>query len=120
MKRILVVDDDDMMLGFVSNALSSPEYEVTCVKDGKQSIDVLKEGGFDLVILDFYMPEADGFDVLANMHKGKDETPVIVFSSKIDAHYEAAVQMFKNMRTVIRKPCPADELRETVKEVLGS
>ena len=47
MKRILAVDDDSVMIGFIKNALSSHGYEVTCLTGGKEAIEILKEQTFD-------------------------------------------------------------------------
>ena len=113
-KHILAVDDDKTMLVFIKNTLMKHGYEVTCVSGGKEAIEILKEQTFDCVILDFYMPEKDGLDVVGSMYSRKDRTPTIVFTNKIEPHHEAGVQGFGIVREVLKKPCPAEKLLEAV------
>lgn len=113
-KRILAVDDDRVVLQFIRSVLTPHGYDVTCVDGGQAAIDILKEQTFTCVILDFYMPEKDGLDVIDSMYKRKDRTPTIVFSAKLEAHYEAAVQGFGIVREVLKKPCSPAKLVETV------
>ena len=118
-KHILAVDDDNTMLEFIKNALTPHGYEVICVSGGKEAIEILKEQTFDCVILDFYMPEKDGLDVVGSMYSRKDRTPTIVFTNKIEPHHEAGVQGFGIVREVLKKPCSAEELIEAVERVLA-
>ena len=118
-KKILAVDDDKTMLEFIRGALVPHGYEVTCVSGGKEAIDILKEQTFDCVILDYYMPEKDGLDVVGSMYSRKDRTPTIVFTNKIEAHHEAGVQGFGIVREVLKKPCSVEVLFETVERVMN-
>ena len=118
-KRILAADDDNTMLGFIKNVLAPHGYEVTCVSGGIEAIELLKEQTFDCVILDFYMPEKDGLDVVGSMYSRKDRTPTIVFTNKIEPHHEAGIQGFGIVREVLKKPCSAEKLLETVESVIA-
>ena len=118
-KKILAVDDDKTMLVFIKNTLMKHGYEVTCVSGGEEAIEILKEQTFDCVILDFYMPEKDGLDVVGSMYSRKDRTPTIVFTNKIEAHHEAGVQGFGIVREVLKKPCSVEVLFETVERVMN-
>ncbi|MBR5969306.1 MAG: response regulator [Lachnospiraceae bacterium] len=119
-KRILAVDDDETTLGFVSEVLSAQGCEVVCASGGAEAIEILKEQSFDGVVLDFYMPEKDGLDVIASMYGRKDRTPTIIFTSKLSPAYEAAVQGFGITREILYKSCTASQLAEAVKRVTGS
>ena len=117
--RILAVDDDNTMLIFIRDTLTAAGYDVTCVTGGQEAIDILKEQSFDGMILDFYMPGKDAIDVIGSMYTRGDRTPTIVVSSKLTAHHEAAVQGFVGItREVLKKPCTADKLVETVERVI--
>ena len=117
--HILAVDDDKTMLEFIRGALVPHGYEVTCVSGGKEAIEILKEQTFDCVILDFYMLEKDGLDVVGSMYSRKDRTPTIVFTNKIEPHHEACIQGFGIVREVLKKPCPAEKLLETVGRIVN-
>ena len=62
------------------------------------------------------MTDRDGIDVAASMFQRKDKTPVIVFSSKVQMHEEAAIQGLANVREFLKKPCSEKTLLETVEK----
>ncbi|MBR5970896.1 MAG: response regulator [Lachnospiraceae bacterium] len=120
-KKILAVDDDNTMLEFISCTLTQKGYDVTCITGGQEAIDILKEQVFDGMILDFYMPGKDAIDVIGSMYTRGDHTPTIVFSSKLSASHEAAVQGFAGItREVLKKPCTAEKLVEAVERVVNN
>ncbi len=80
---ILVVDDDVLNRIVLSTNLTERGYSVELAEDGRQALDMLAAGHYDVVLLDLLMPEMDGFQVLERM-KGSTEwrnIPVIVISS---------------------------------------
>ena len=63
--QILVVDDDQLILVFLSAVLAEEGYQVTCACDGRQAVELMRENRFDLVITDVTMPgDLNGLDVL--------------------------------------------------------
>ena len=119
-KKVLAADVDTMSLEFIRIVLTQAGYDVTCVDGGQAAIDMLMHETFACVILELYMPGKDSLDVINAMYKRKDRTPAIVVSSKMDKYYEAAVQGFGIVREILRKPCTAQRLVETVNRVLES
>ena len=117
-KKILVVDDDHTMLTFVHDVLEAGGYEVTCADGGQEAIDILEESRFDCVVLDYHMPDKDGFDVMGAMYKHRDRTPTIVFTSKVEPHHEAALQGLGNVKMTLKKPCKAEALLKAVGDVI--
>ena len=83
MKRLLIVDDHD---GFrrVARALLEPAgYEVVGeAADGESALQLAKELGPDLVLLDIVLPDIDGFEVCRRLRQGKDGPIVILTSSR--------------------------------------
>lgn len=118
-RKILAVDDDRTFLTFIMESLMPHGYEVTCASDGEEAISLLKKESFDGIVLDFYMPEKDGLDVIGSMYRDKNRTPTIMLSSRLEEHYEAAVQGFGIVREVLRKPCTGEKLKDTLERVLG-
>ena len=116
-KRILAVDDDPVMLGFVRDVLYTNGHDAICALGGREAINLLTRQTFDCVILDFRMPGKDGIDVAASMFQRNDKTPVIVFSSKVQEHEAAAIQGLANVREFLKKPCSEETLLETVEKV---
>ena len=61
--RILVVDDEQMLLDMVADALTFAGYFITVASDGLTALNLVRSERPDLVILDVNMPEPDGFQV---------------------------------------------------------
>jgi DNA-binding response OmpR family regulator len=84
--RVLVVDDSPTIRKLVSAILARHDYEATPAADGQAGLDKLREGGFDLVLLDFVMPRMNGYQFCREMRA--DETlrhlPVVLMSAKGD------------------------------------
>lgn len=79
-KKILVVDDERGIRLLLSEVLLSQGFEVRSAKDGQESLEVLKDDHFDLVITDINMPRLDGMGMLERMHKGGRKEKVIVMT----------------------------------------
>jgi DNA-binding response OmpR family regulator len=83
MKRILVVEDEQMLARIIGMKLEEEGYEVTHAYDGEQAYQALIQPVIpDLVLLDILLPKMSGFDVLTKLHEEKRAIPkVIVFSN---------------------------------------
>jgi DNA-binding NtrC family response regulator len=62
--RILVVDDEDSLRETCANVLRREGYEVTVASRGEEALDALRRRPFDIVLVDLYLPQADGFALL--------------------------------------------------------
>jgi len=82
--RVLLVDDEESFLRVVSLGLKDEfGYDVTIASNGKEAIDLLRSSrqGFDVMVLDYMMPEMNGLDVLRWMHEDKNETPTFMLTA---------------------------------------
>ncbi len=81
--RILVVDDYVLNRLQLKRSLEQQGHTVSLAENGRQALDELDAGGFDLVLLDILMPEMDGYEVLACLKAdpARRELPVIVISA---------------------------------------
>ncbi len=70
-KRILVVEDETEIRELYVELLQDAGYEVDSAMDGEAGLEKLKEGGWDLVLLDIVMPKMDGLTVLDLLSKAK-------------------------------------------------
>jgi len=61
--RILIVDDDRLVLAMLYNGLEKAGYAVTSASGGKEALELVEKEDFDLVILDIRMPDVSGIDV---------------------------------------------------------
>ena len=83
-KRILVVDDDEMVLMALNELLAPEGYEVHTVLSGKEALKRLDQNGYDLLLLDIIMPEMDGYELCKRIREREDckETPIVFLTAK--------------------------------------
>ena len=80
--RILVVEDEEAMIAGLEYALARSGYQVEVARDGASALTLLKQGSYDLVLLDVMLPRRSGFDVLATLRRDGRRTPVILLTAK--------------------------------------
>ena len=82
MANILVVDDDRNILDTFVDLFAEHGYTVETCRDGKQALEHLRSGAFDLLLLDVLIPNINGFLLVEQMNEDESlkEIPVIVFS----------------------------------------
>ena len=81
MKRILVVDDKAMFRGALVAFLSTKGYEIAEAKDGPIALELFDSFDPDMVLLDIYMPEMNGIDVLKKIKERKPDADVIMLTA---------------------------------------
>jgi len=65
--RILFVDDDPILREFAQANLSSPSVVVDLAANGREALNLIEAGDYDVVLLDLEMPVLNGFDILAEL-----------------------------------------------------
>lgn len=83
-KKVLVVDDDPLLIRLVKEILKSQGYAVETAKDGIDAMIMVKNNKPDLIILDIMMPELNGYDVLKTLKFNEDykKIPVILLTAR--------------------------------------
>lgn len=84
MSTVMVVDDEQRIIRFLSRALSAEGHTVRTACSGRAALTLLRDQPVDLVLLDLVMPQGNGLQVLAALSKQEDTTPVIVLSGVAD------------------------------------
>ena len=79
--RILVVDDEKLLVKGMKFNLENEGYEVECAYDGVAAVELAREGRFDLIILDVMMPELDGIEACMRIREFSN-VPVIMLTAK--------------------------------------
>ncbi|MBR2784029.1 MAG: response regulator transcription factor [Firmicutes bacterium] len=80
-KRILIVDDEAKIRTLIRKYAEFEGYEVEEAADGMEALDKLKNGRFDIAVMDVMMPDLDGFSVCREMKKFTD-VPVLMLSAR--------------------------------------
>ena len=79
--KILVVEDNKKLLKSISDEISTHFQCETC-DDGEEALFLIKQGIYDLIILDLMLPNLNGLDILKRMRENYIETPVIILTAK--------------------------------------
>lgn len=84
-KRILVVDDNQVLLDLLQAMLSASGHRVNTAVNGTEAVARLKEQPFDIVVTDFSMPGMDGWQLTRYIAVNHPEIPVVMVSGNPDA-----------------------------------
>lgn len=81
--RILVIEDDVVILGNISRYLQQQGHTVDCAEDGIRGYGMAAEGRFDLIILDLMLPRLDGYHICLRLRsEARCSTPVIMVTAR--------------------------------------
>lgn len=80
-KRILLVDDEPLIVKGLKFALESDGYETDSAGDGEQALEKIKNGNFDLILLDVMLPKMSGIEVCQAVRE-KSDVPIIMLTAK--------------------------------------
>jgi len=83
MKKILVVDDESLLVTALTLKLEASGYQVDSARNGNEALNLLKTDHYDLIVLDLYMPILDGISTLQEIRNQKihPDTPIIVLTN---------------------------------------
>lgn len=113
MARVLVVEDDEAVSLLIAKTLEADGHAVVTVFSGLDAMTVCADEAFDLVVLDQFLPDRFGMEVLAGLRDGGSQVPVIVVSGLDDE--EEVVRFFELGATdFIQKPFSRSELRARI------
>lgn len=79
--KILVVDDDEYIRDLYEEILKDADYDVDTAHDGEEGLDMIRKNTYKLVLLDIMMPKKDGVEVLRELDKDKNTTPVVLLTN---------------------------------------
>ncbi len=83
MKRVIIVEDEDILRDLLKRKLENNGYEVEIALEGEEGLRKIKEQKPDLVLLDIVMPKMDGFTVMEEIRKDEEisDIPIIIVSN---------------------------------------
>jgi DNA-binding response OmpR family regulator len=112
--QVLVVDDDEKILRFISSSLRLAGYDVCTATCGEEALQLLESKKPQIMVLDILMPMMDGFEVLERLRPAS-KLPVIAISAHASAA-EKALSLGAN--AFLAKPFRPDELQKRIKALL--
>lgn len=118
--RILVIDDDRIILEMLNLALGKADYQVIPAPDGEEGLRLFREEKPDLVIADIAMPGIDGYQVVSQIReieRGERRTPVIILT----AHEQSVMRAYAEelgADLYLTKPVTPRQLVEHIKKLV--
>ncbi len=128
--RILIIEDNQKLAGYIKKALEQKSYSVDCIYDGETGERRAIFGEYDLMILDIMLPKRDGITVCKNLREKNINLPIIMLTAKsqLDDRVEGLdsgaddylvkpfelEELLARIRALLRRP------KEKETEILGS
>ncbi len=122
-KKILVIDDEELITKSLLKLLSRQSYNVIVVRSGSEAMDKVKETDFDLIVCDIRMPQLDGIETITQIRvylkkSNKKSIPEILITGYADLEkYQKAIEL--KVAGYINKPFDTAEFLRVVKKVIG-
>ena len=118
MRKILIVDDEDVIRFLISETLGLNGYELYQASDGVDALSVTAEVKPDLIVLDSIMPEMQGKEV-AKALSLKENKPIIIMLTANTDENDKITALSCGVDYFMKKPFSPIELLELVEKILG-
>ena len=82
-KKVLVVDDEKLIVKGIRFSLEQEGMQVDCAYDGQEALDMIKENSYDVILLDVMLPKFSGYEVCQQVREFSD-VPIIMVTAKDD------------------------------------
>jgi DNA-binding response OmpR family regulator len=115
--RILVIEDEKKLAGFIKRALVEDSHAVDVAADGDEGSFLTGSQAYDLVILDLLLPRKDGLTILREMRDAGKATPVLILSARGQVK-DRVKGLDLGADDYLGKPFSLDELRARIRALL--
>lgn len=122
MKKILLVEDDPMLIEIYKKKLVEAGYEVETVESGLAAEKKVEQQKYDLMLLDLMIPDEDGFKVLEKVKKNKNtkELKIVVFSNLSQPEDMQKTRELGATDFIVKSNFTPQQIVEKVKDYLGA
>ena len=107
--RILVVEDDRKVAGFIEQGLREEGYAVDLARDGDEATMLAHVSEYDVILLDVVLPRKNGFQIAAELRREGRKTPILMLTSR-DAAEDVVRGLDAGADDYLAKPFPFDVL----------
>ncbi|MBN2107705.1 MAG: response regulator transcription factor [Deltaproteobacteria bacterium] len=115
--RILVVEDEKKIAGFIKRGLKEEGYAVDVAADGGEGYELASVNDYDLIILDIMLPKCDGVTVCKKLRAEKLETPIIMLTAKTSVQ-DKVTGLDAGANDYLTKPFAFEELLARMRVLL--
>jgi DNA-binding response OmpR family regulator len=116
MTRILLVDDENLILYSLSAALRHGGSQVVTAANGKDALSEIRRAFYDICFLDIHLPDANGFDLMKVMREISPSTRIILMTA-VDLDEAQMNNLRQNDGLYLPKPFDLEEVRAIVKSI---
>lgn len=115
-KRVLVVDDEKLIVKGIRFSLEQDDMKVDCAYDGEEALKLARENTYDMILLDIMLPKLDGFEVCRQIREFSD-VPIIMLTAKGD-DMDKILGLDYGADDYITKPFNILEVKARIKAIL--
>ncbi|PIP71557.1 MAG: DNA-binding response regulator [Nitrospinae bacterium CG22_combo_CG10-13_8_21_14_all_47_10] len=115
--RILIVEDERKVAGFIKKGLEEETYAVDIAPDGEEGLLLGEQNQYDLIILDLMLPKINGLEVLSTLRARKIETPILLLTAK-DSVEDKVTGLNLGADDYLTKPFAFSELLARIRVLL--
>ena len=109
-KRILIVDDNDLVRALIRDMLGDAGYEVAEAEDGTQALRALRAAEYDIIVTDLVMPDCDGIELLRTIRREYPHLRVLAMSGAPSAPLYLKAARALGAGVALPKPISRDAL----------
>ena len=117
-KKILIVEDEELIVNIIKNRLDSEIYDVDISLDGKDALSKIERNDYDLITLDIMLPFFDGFSLCKTIREKSKKTLIIMISAVSTQEFKTKGYEY-GIDDYISKPFSAKELSLKIKSLLN-
>jgi CheY-like chemotaxis protein len=119
MATILCIDDEDSVRRTCKFGLEQAGHRVLTAENGKHGLHLLEHEAVDLILVDIFMPEMDGLELIPLLHKTRPASKIIAISGSSRAWDYLNTAMYLGVHDTLMKPVSLQELRDAVSAQLN-
>ena len=113
--RVLIVDDDTSLRSFLAERLSHGDFDAVPIGSARESLKVLAESDYDVVLLDITMPDMSGLEVLEQIRKLEDPPEVVMLTA--DTSLQTGIEAMRlGAYHYLTKPATLDEMEAVLRK----
>jgi DNA-binding response OmpR family regulator len=118
MKRILIVDDENLIRSSLSTALRHDDTFVKAFEYGKDALNEIDQMFFDLCFLDVNLPDMNGLDIMRTIHKVSPATKIVIMTAG-EVKQSELQSIQANANLLVPKPFNLDRIKLFVERIMG-
>ena len=115
--KVLVVDDNKSITSALEKYLKIKGFEVKICNDGHDGFELIQNDKWDAILLDLFMPEFSGLDIIENLEKNnilKDKNIILFTASSVSDYILDNLVKKDGIRTCLKKPISLAKIAETI------